>query len=107
MEKALLIQQIEQEIIKTESLIAEYKDMSKPVSPDDAIGRLSRMDAINNKSITEAALREAETKLKSLKQVLSKVNDPDFGLCIKCRQPIPPGRILIRPQSQYCVNCAR
>lgn len=94
------------EIDKTKKLIETYRDLNKPVSPDVAIGRISRMDAINNKSITEASLRQAEQKLKSLEQVLAKVGTKDFGICIKCRQPIPVGRILIRPESQYCVNCA-
>ena len=73
------IKEIEQlitiEIKKTKEQIAEYKEMSKPIEPDCAIGRVSRMDAINNKSITEAALRTSEEKLKSLNYVLTKIND--------------------------------
>ena len=57
---------ISKEILKTEKIIADYKELSKPISPDDAIGRVSRMDAINNKSVTEAALRQAEKKLSGL-----------------------------------------
>lgn len=49
---------IERKIISTETAILEYKDMTRPVAPDVAIGRISRMDAINNKSVMEAALRE-------------------------------------------------
>ena len=99
-------QHIQNEISKTEELIAEYSELSKPVAPDDAIGRISRMDAINNKSVTEASLRQAREKLKNLQRVLSRVGTPDFGICIKCRKPIPMGRILYRPESLYCVNCA-
>ena len=94
------------EISKTEELIAEYKEMTKPVAPDDAIGRISRMDAINNKSVTEASLRQAEEKLKNLKRVLSRVGTSDFGICIKCGRPIPEGGILYRPESLSCVDCA-
>ena len=97
---------IREELARTEKLIETYRELNKPVAPDVAIGRISRMDAINNKSITEASLRQAEAKLKSLKQVLNKVGTKDFGICLKCKQPIPIGRILIRPESQYCVNCA-
>lgn len=97
---------LEEEILKTENLIKEYKELTKPVAPDAAIGRVSRMDAINNRSITEAALRQAEEKLNKLKFVLSKIDSPDFGVCIKCKKEIPLGRILIRPESSHCVNCA-
>jgi DnaK suppressor protein len=96
-----------EEIGMTEKLFAEYKEMTKPVAPDVAIGRISRMDAINNKSITESALRQAEDKLNKLNYVLTKVGSDDFGLCVKCRKPIPLGRILIKPESLHCVNCAR
>ena len=98
---------VEKEIKKTESLIDEYKELVKPIAPDAAIGRISRMDAINNKSVNEAALRQAEEKLNKLKTVHSKVDSDDFGICAKCKKPIPLGRILIKPESIYCVNCAR
>ncbi|MEN8250549.1 MAG: TraR/DksA C4-type zinc finger protein [Bacteroidota bacterium] len=95
------------EIEKTEKQIADYKEMNKPVSPDVAIGRISRMDAINNKSITAASLQQAEHKLKSLNHVLNNLGSKDFGICVKCKQAIPLARILIRPESLYCVNCAK
>lgn len=98
---------IEEEITKTKALIAEYKEQSKPVTLDNSIGRISRMDAINNKSITESALRQAETKLSKLNAALDNIDKPDFGLCIKCKQSIPLGRILLMPESNKCVHCAR
>ena len=98
---------VKQEIEKTKKLIKTYKELNKPVAPDVAIGRISRMDAINNKSITEASLKQAEDKLKNLEQVLTKVGTRDFAICLKCHKPIPIGRIMIRPESQLCVNCAR
>ncbi|MCD4710100.1 MAG: TraR/DksA C4-type zinc finger protein [Bacteroidales bacterium] len=106
MEKDNIKQLILNEISKTEKLIEEYREMTLPVAPDDAIGRISRMDAINNKSVTEASLRQAEQKLKNLQRVLSQVGTSEFGICIKCRKPIPTARILFRPESLYCVNCA-
>ncbi len=99
-------QKILNEIEKTEGRIVEYQEMSKPVAPDDAIGRISRMDAINNKSVTEAALRQAEAKLQNLNHVLGQVGRDAFGKCLKCKQPIPLGRILARPESLHCVKCA-
>ena len=100
-------QTILDEISKTKKSIEEYKDMVKPIAPDVAIGRISRMDAINNKSVMEASLRQAEEKLKNLNKVLSQIGSKEFGICMKCKQPIPIGRILIRPESLFCVNCAR
>ena len=94
------------EIAKTEKNIEDYKELTKPIAPDCAIGRITRMDAINNKSVIEASLRQAEEKLKKLKIVQSKLGSSEFGVCVKCKKNIPLGRILIRPESIYCVNCA-
>ena len=106
-DKTKILQKIKQEILDTEKKIKEYSELSKPISPENAIGRISRMDAINNKSVVEAALRESEKKLDDLKYVESQINKEDFGLCIKCKTSIPIGRVLFRPQSKYCVNCAK
>ena len=99
-------EKIEKEILKTKEKIVDYTEMSKPVSPDDAIGRLSRMDAINNKSVAESALHKAKEKLKKLDYVKSQIGKEGFGLCKQCGNQIPVGRIIIRPESVYCVNCA-
>lgn len=87
--------------------IADYEAMSAPVAPDEAIGRVSRMDAINNLSVTQSALREAINKRNQLRHVLTLVGTLDFGKCRKCKAEIPVQRILIQPQSTLCVRCAR
>lgn len=94
------------EIEKTNRTIIDCREITKPISPENAIGRISRMDAINNKSVAEAALRQAEEKLKNLQYVLNSIDEKDFGICLKCEKPIPLGRILLMPQSRFCVNCA-
>jgi len=95
------------EIKKTKKRISEYKELTKPTAPDCAIGRVSRTDAINNNSINQSALRKSEEKLKGLKYMLSKIDDDDFGLCERCKQPIPLQRLMFMPQSRFCVNCTR
>ena len=104
--KVEIRKKIESEILKTESKIAEYKQLTRPIEPENAIGRISRMDAINNKSVVEAALRKAVVKLKNLNSALSRIDDDDFGLCVRCHKPIPLGRILIMPQARSCVACS-
>jgi len=95
-----------QEIENTKKSIIELKELTSPISPDCAIGRVSRMDAINNKTINEAALRKAENKLKGLKLAHQNMNDADFGKCARCNNEIPLGRILLMPHSRFCVHCA-
>ena len=106
-EKDHVQERILEEIAATEKLVISYRELSKPIAPENAIGRVSRMDAINNKSVNESALKKAELKLKNLKVAITKIEDSDFGICIHCKKPIPIGRILLLPQAISCVNCAR
>lgn len=86
--------------------IKELKELTQPIEPDCAIGRVSRMDAINNKSVNEAALRTASDKLKNINIALERIDDEKFGLCISCGDPIPLQRLVIMPESPKCVRCA-
>jgi DnaK suppressor protein len=105
-ERAELKAKIEATIIKTEEEIAHLEEMTKPIGPENAIGRVSRMDAINNKSVAEATLRSARRKLSNLRIALSKIDSPGFGICSRCKKPIPAPRLLFMPQSTRCVRCA-
>ena len=97
---------LQAEIESTQHKINDYTELCKPIAPENAIGRVSRMDAINNKSVVAAALREAKKKIQQLQLMQTKTDDEDFGSCINCKQTIPFGRLMIRPHSKCCVNCA-
>lgn len=99
-------EKIASELSKLEKKIAELKELTKPIAPENAIGRVSRMDAINNKSVNEAALRSSESKYSKLELALQKVDETDFGICIRCGQEIPEARLMIMPESIKCVRCA-
>ncbi len=92
--------------METEQDIANLKELTKPVSPDNAIGRLSRMDAINNKNINQSSLTASRQKLNMLKRALTRIDDEAFGICADCGNPIPVGRIMIMPEANLCVRCA-
>lgn len=98
---------LQTEIESTQLKINKYTTLCKPIAPENSIGRITRMDAINNKSIVEAALREATKKMQQLLQMQTKINEENFGACVKCKNTIPFGRLMIRPHSKFCVHCAQ
>ena len=106
MDKKIFAQKAKHELEKTSVEIEQLKELTKPISPENAIGRISRMDAINNKSVNEASLRSLMEKAKKIEIALSKLNDPDFGTCRKCKNHIPEGRLLLMPGATLCVKCA-
>lgn len=105
-EKDKIIDTLAREKAKIENRITELEELTRPISPSDAIGRISRMDAINNKSVNEAALRSARIKLRNIEISLEKSESPDFGKCRQCGEAIPVGRMLVMPGSTRCVGCA-
>jgi len=97
---------IEERIEETKVDIEELTELTRPIAPDNAIGRVSRMDAINNKTINESALRENKSKLQKLERALEKSETDKFGICVKCGQDIPIGRLEFMPWTTKCVHCA-
>ena len=105
-EKENIKQAIDKKARDLDARIEEYKELTKPIPPSDAIGRVSRMDAINNKSVNEAALRQAEKLRQGLHRAIKRLDDERFGLCNGCGKPIPIGRLLLMPGAISCVRCA-
>lgn len=92
---------------EAETEIERLKEMVAPVSPDPAIGRLTRMEAIQSKSISEASLRKAQSRATSLKRAMRRLEEDEvFGICDACEEPIPYKRILLVPSTTRCVACA-
>ena len=106
-EKEKIKEKLSEEIVETKQKVSKYKELTQPIAPENSIGRVSRMDAINNKSVNEAALRVALIKLGKLEKIFSQLNSSDFGICINCKKSIPIGRLMIRPESQLCIDCAK
>ena len=107
MNKKKLKKTIQDKITQVETEIEEIKKLAAPIEPENAIGRISRMDAINNKTINDRLLRNAAEKQKKLKLALSRVDEPKFGFCTLCDKSIQEARLLLMPESSLCVNCAR
>lgn len=103
--------QIEKKIIEQldhlDQDIATYTELTKPIPPENAIGRISRMDAINNKSVNSAALVNAKNRRLRLQRALKEIDQPSFGLCRQCGEKIEEEKLLIVPDSIRCVTCVK
>ena len=105
-EKDKLEKHIRERLDVIRSDIASYRRLTQPVSPDNAIGRLTRLEALGSKSINEAALSTARHTLSRLEHALKMIDRADFGLCRVCEEPIPFQRLMVVPETDRCVECA-
>ena len=106
-DRKILKQKIKEKITETERKVKALEEATKPISPENSIGRVSRMDAINSKGVSDAALRNAKKQLNSLQLALTKVDTKGFGNCSNCKKKIQAARLMFMPQSTLCVRCAR
>ncbi len=104
--KANLKVKIKAMIVSLQKDILELQELTKPISPENSLGRLTRMDAINNKSVAEASLRNRKRKLGKMHVALVKIDEKGYGICQRCKKVINPKRLLLMPESDMCVNCA-
>ena len=105
-EKKQLKEKIQQAIAQTKADIERLEKITQPIAPENSIGRISRMDAINNKSVAEAGLRNAKYKLSKLQTALMQINGPSFGVCTRCKRNIARARLMYMPESTKCIRCA-
>ena len=88
-----------------EGLLTATRDATRPVDLDEPIGRLTRMDAIQQQSVSAANRRSHDLRLRQVQQALRLVERGDYGLCRRCEEPIGYPRLAARPESPYCLEC--
>jgi DnaK suppressor protein len=105
-EREELEQAIRDGIAALERQIEELREKTRPIAPDCSLGRLTRLEAMGEKQVNETVLRKSEQRLVRLRNALSRLKRPDFGLCVECDEPIGIERLKIRPESVRCIECA-
>ncbi len=85
--------------------LADTAEGTKPVDLDEPIGRLSRMDAMQQQKMAEASRRNVKLRLTQVTQALSAVAAGEYGMCRRCEEPIGYRRLAARPESPFCVDC--
>ena len=79
----------------------------RPVKLDQtSVGRLSRMDAIQNQSLTQGLQEREQAKHAEIVGALRRIEEGTYGMCTGCGGAIGFQRLLIFPETQTCSGCA-
>jgi DnaK suppressor protein len=79
----------------------------RPVELDQqSVGRLSRMDAMQQQAMAQAVRHRREVERKRLRAALSRVDSGEYGYCTRCGAAIPVARLRLDPATPVCVSCA-
>lgn len=79
-----------------------------PVELDPSIvGRLSRMDAMQQQAMARAAARLSAMEERRIRTALDRMASGDYGYCMGCEEEIAEGRLRVDPSALTCITCAR
>ena len=88
-----------------DALLAGTAEAARPVDLDQPIGRLSRMDAIQQQSMLAANRTSAVRRRQQVDAALRRIDEDEYGDCENCGDPIDPRRLEARPEAPLCVAC--
>ena len=84
---------------------AQGADSTKVVAPDDAIGRLTRLDAMQQQGMAIEERRRRAVRLQQITAALAAMENEEYGFCRRCQEPIGCQRLTAKPESPFCMPC--
>lgn len=91
-----------------EAALRGTRESAKTVELDQqSVGRLSRMDAMQQQAMAKANQSAQETRLQQVQAALRWVESGEYGLCRSCEDDIGYRRLKARPETPMCLNCQR
>ncbi len=86
-------------------LVVSATDGAKPVDLDEPIGRLSRVDAMQQQKILAANRLAAQQRRHRVEAALSRIDAGEYGECVGCGEEIDPRRMQAQPETPMCIRC--
>jgi len=71
-----------------------------------AVGRLSRMDALQSQAMARATGARRDVQRRRLAAALVRIDEGEYGYCEDCGEDIPRGRLRLDPAAVKCIDCA-
>ncbi len=87
------------------SLLEAGADAAKPVGLDQPIGRLTRMDAIQQQQMARASRVALDLRRGQIQSALAAIDAGTYGECKSCEEPIAYPRLQARPETALCIAC--
>ena len=101
-----LRQDLEAELASLERSMLVTDEGLKPVALDPtAVGRLSRIDELQNQALTKNLRDREDVKLAGLQQAFLRMDEGTYGRCDACGEGIPLARLQVFPETTTCMEC--
>ncbi len=105
------LEKFAEELNKRRAEITELRNSSQEsrdvVELDQTkVGRLSRMDALQSQAMSLESERRRQLELEKIETTLTRLQNGNFGYCLKCDEEIQIKRLELDPTVTLCVECA-
>ena len=112
MDDEIHLQEFKKRLIERRiSILADKEAMKQETAPvkldQTSVGRLSRMDAMQQRAMSRASARLVDQELQRIKTALSRIESDEYGYCILCDEEIAKKRLQFDPSLLTCVSCAQ
>lgn len=104
-DRRALAERLDRELAELRAQLELLKSSSAPVSLDLSIGRLSRVDALQQQHMASATRGRVETQIRQIGVAIRRLQTAAFGECAACGADIGRRRLLARPWTPYCRHC--
>lgn len=96
---------LKQLVLQIQEDLEQSAQAGKTVDLDEPIGRLSRMDAMQQQKMVQAQRARLKLRLGQVKAALVSFDREEYGECRRCDEPIPFKRLKVRPETPFCIDC--
>ncbi|WP_448212487.1 TraR/DksA family transcriptional regulator [Colwellia sp. MEBiC06753] len=86
----------------TKRIEAINKDFQKGRSADFA----EQTTESENDQVLDVIRAEASAELTQVNNALKRVEDGEYGRCVRCGETINPKRLTALPYTDFCISCA-
>ena len=95
---------------RAEELAEEDRISSEARAPvtlkQDSVGRLSRMDAMQQQAMAQAQERRRAAERMRIAAALERIEEGEWGYCLTCGEEVAEARLRHDPSVATCVKCA-
>ncbi|HAC78914.1 MAG: TraR/DksA C4-type zinc finger protein [Candidatus Binatia bacterium] len=97
---------LESQISGLEDQLDRGGNFVRPVELDQSsVGRLSRMDALQQQAMAQATREKLRLRLELTRQACRAVEAGTYGMCGSCEEPVGYQRLSAYPEAPLCVEC--
>ena len=86
--------------------IERSADQTTAVKPDPAIGRLTRVAAVQAGYVSDAVRHQMRAELARVERALRSLDEGTFGICRSCGAALSEARLEAKPDATLCIQCA-